>query len=82
MSDKEINVIKALKSDKEIYNLKELSIRYGVSYSRLTKATMDREFPYYKQGKVFVMKSDFLNWLTANKVDSSESIRNKSAISA
>ena len=64
----------------DILTLKQISQQYDISYSRLTKATAAKLFPFFRQGKVFVKRSDFEAWLTSNRVESSEEIKQASKI--
>jgi len=69
-------------NNKELYTLQDLSKKYSISYSRLTKATMNREFPFYKQGKIFVKETDFTAWLTQERIPSVTELSEQSKIPA
>lgn len=67
---------------RNILSFRQIAEKYDVSISRLHKASHRNEFPYFKQGKNFVYESDFLEWLTSNRVESTQEVKAQSAIPA
>ena len=70
----------------EVLSLKQITEMYDVSYSLISKATANREFPFYRRsknknkgmGKIYVKKSDFEKWLLFDRYDSKANTENQS----
>ncbi len=78
---------------KEVKSLKQIHEEFDLSPSRLHKATMLNEFPFFRLGsqkvdakkdtrKIFVFRDDIIKWLTQNRVPSKSEIEAQSAIPA
>jgi hypothetical protein len=78
---------------KDIITIDRASEDYDLSKSRLHKATMNNEFPFFRLGrkkedakkdvrKIYVYRDDIIAWLTANRVPSRSEVEQQSAIPA
>lgn len=70
---------------KNVMSLRQLREKYDISKGRVYKATMNREFKYFRLGgsqvgKIYVNEEDFIEWLTKLEVPSRQEIESLSAI--
>ena len=56
-------------NEKEVINLKELSLLTGLSKSTLYKRTCNKSVPYFKLGSTLYFKtSEIMDWMLQNRV--------------
>jgi predicted DNA-binding transcriptional regulator AlpA len=56
-------------NQKEVINLKELSLLTGLSKSTLYKKTCNKSVPYFKLGSTLYFKtSEIIDWMLQNRV--------------
>lgn len=50
----------------DFLTISQVSEKYDISKSKLYKATMNREFTFYKPngGKIFIEESEIIAWIT------------------
>lgn len=58
--------------EKDFFTVKGIMEHYAISRSKIHKATMNKELPYYKPGggKMYFKKVDVDNWMFSGRVAS------------